>query len=773
MDNAVLDQGLSFRQSRIQTTREYLKKTQMLFDQFGSNELKTSHAKFAELGKALESDREVLLVVIGEFSRGKSSLVNALLGISLLPAAQEAATAINTFVKALPAGRSEEFIRIHFLDGRPVEELTLADEEVLKRWGSELDETNADARKNVNHIEVFKRHPLLEKGLVLIDTPGLQAVMQHHEEITRKAIAEAHIAIWVQSTQQLGGNATEWKFLSETIRKNFRKFITVINMWDAVLEPTDGHEKEKLESARVREKLDKVKRNFRDNLAGQSEAELELLTNHEHLMGVSALWALGDDTTKKERSGVGHLAARISGMFTSGEALEQIYLKPLTQLSHIQEQLAISIGEELAQLNSSRTLEERQRDLEQLDSDIKSLEFEMKTVTAESRIEHDRAAKVLSADIERQLVAPLAELKSEIELQVTSRYVENMVAKKVRKIGLPDRLEEEFDAVSARVGQNWEQQKHALSRVLEGLRAEYADRMKKHTTQLHAGLGKVDIVLPSLDISFDLDLSAIEDYHAKALELENAIQGREHEIETIEAEKGAHAVNAAQLQLAQQAVSRAERAMESMGPQPAPRVGSRREKVSSGGMYSSDKYENQEYADYSNVKSWKEEMERQQSIMTDKESRLAEILAEEHRKTGMRMSLEAAQKKYTKEMETFQRKKAEFEQAMASERKNVIEDTLRKLIAGTAGQLDQRIVYLNNHAKESIQQIFSNQMELLESCVKEQFLEPLNAKRATREEVQALMQQGQAEIAQRQQVLVQATQELAQLIEVTRSALSI
>ena len=42
----VLEQGLNIRQARIQETRDYLQRTQELFEQFGSQELKTSHAKF-------------------------------------------------------------------------------------------------------------------------------------------------------------------------------------------------------------------------------------------------------------------------------------------------------------------------------------------------------------------------------------------------------------------------------------------------------------------------------------------------------------------------------------------------------------------------------------------------------------------------------------------------------------------------------------------------------------------------------------------------------
>lgn len=769
--NNVLEQGLNARQTRIQETRNYLKRTHELFEQFGSQELKTSHAKFDELSKALDSDSQVLLVVIGEFSRGKSSLVNALLDIRLLPTALEATTAINTFVKALPEGKTERFIRIHYQDGRPAQDMAWTDDSVLRKWGTELDTDHSDMRKTLDYIEIFTSHPLLNKGLVLIDTPGLEAVLQHHEEITRRAIAQAHIALWMQDAGQLGGNATEWKFMSETIRKNFRKFITVVNKWDLVLDPTDQHEKDKTEKARVDGKMNTVKKNFKLNFTQQSEAELELLTNKDHLLGVSAGWALSDDPIKKSRSGIDILAERISDMFSSGEALEQIYLKPLQQLTHIQEQLAATIADELSQLSSTETLEERQRDLEIFDQDIKNLDLEMRTVTRDSKDEHERAAKTLSEAIEKQLVAPLAELKAEIHLQVDKRYIEKMMAKKVKKIGLPDELQQNFEKVSQQVASHWEQEKSKMTKALEGLRTEYADRMQKHANHLKAGLNKVDINLPTLNVGLEMDFSAIEEYHAKALELEQAVKAREQEIDNIEAEKSSHLTDKARLEMAQQAVMRAERQIEMLGAQPSPTTGSRRVKVKEAGMWSDAKYEREEYSDNSNVHAWKEQLSSQRSLLEDKEKRLEQIRAEEQQKTKIRISLEAAQKKYEKEMATLMRDQAKYEREMASEHANMVEETTRKLVSNTAGQLEQRIRYLQDHAKQSVHQIFADQMVLLEACVQEQYLEPLNAKRQKREAVQLLLQQGKTQVAERQARLQKAQDEVGQLLDLTQTAL--
>ena len=775
--NEALDYSLQKRQDHIKTAQSYLQRTQALFEAFGSPELKSSHAKFEELSKALASDSKVLLVVIGEFTRGKSKLVNALLGTHVLLSAQEATTAINTFVQALPEGKTEKFIRIHFQDDRPSQDIPWLDDSVLEKWGTELNEENADARQTVKSIDVFTSHPLLDKGLVIIDTPGLQSVAQHHEEITRKAIAEAHIALWVQSTAQLGGNATEWHFLANTIRKSFRKFITVVNMWDTVLEPVDQHEKIKPESIRVREKLDKVKQNFKKRLADQPDSELQQLTNSDNLMGVSALWALSDDPKQQERSGVDKLANRISEMFSTGEALEQIYLKPLQQLSHIQEQLAEGIADELTQLSSSQTLEERQQNLDLLDTQIKSLETELKSETLETKGEHQRAAEVLAQQIESKLVHPLIDLKSDIEAQVTQSYVKRMIEKKTKKIGLPEDLESQFNAVSQMVASYWAQEKENLNTKLTELRVGYAERMQKHTGQLKASLGQIEVSLPSLDISFDVDFSAIEEYQTKKFELENAIQAREQEIDTLESEKLANVANMEKIQMAKQGLARAYSQRDSLGSQPAPTTRTRTEEVSRGGLGIADfflgkKTIHVEYDDYSNVKAWKEQQGEAKALIADKEKRVEQIMAEEEKKTHRRMSLEAAQRKYEQEKEKLRKDQEKYERQMAKEHETLVEDTTRKLVNSTAGQLEQRIRYLQDYAKQSIAKIFADQVSLLEACVKEQYLEPLNAKSTQRAEVQELLKQGKEQVQKRQQELEQAQEDLRQLLDITQSALA-
>ncbi len=765
----ILTQGLEQRQQKINVAKDFLARTQSLFDEFGSASLRTSHARFAELLDALNADA-IRLVVLGEFSRGKSSLVNALLGIKLLPTALETTTAINTFVRMLPADRSERFIRIHFQDGRAPQEVVWNDDQALERWGTELDQTHADVRSTIDYIEAFMDDPLLARGLVLIDTPGLKTVLKHHEAITRKAIAEAHIAIWVQNTTQLGGAATEWEFLTETLRSNFRKFLTVISWWDKVLDPEDERDRQLPLEQRIDGKLGVVRQNFR--LHVKDDEEFQVLTDRKHLIPVSAKWAMDADPHKQSRSGIDHLSQRIAELFSSGEALEQVYSKPMQQMSHIQLQLAESLHDELRQLDSDKSLEERARELEQFDLETRLLEQQADAVARDSREEHDRAARAMVENIQRELITPLADLKADIENQVHADYVERQIRQRVKSVTLPEQLHEQFQTISAQVGDVWNRQKRELERALDGLSVDYSKQMEKHAGRIRGEMSRIDVQMPSLDTQFNLDFSGIEAHHQQAMALEQEIAARQEQIDSIEGDMARFSANPAQLKMAQQALQRAERMQENLGGQPSPRLSSRREVVKKGGMYSDDTYGDVPYSDDSNVRAWKEERDKLQDALNDKEQRLEQIIAEEERKTGQRMTLEKAQKKYEREVADFEKKKARFEQQAQAAEGALVKETTQRLIRNTAGQLEQRIRHLQNHVKDAIEKVFDDQLQALQDCVKEQYLEPLNAKLEKRREIQALLEQGTLDIAQRKARLEQAARDVDELLTLTRNALT-
>lgn len=428
----------------------------------------------------------------------------------------------------------------------------------------------------------------------------------------------------------------------------------------------------------------------------------------------------------------------------------------------------------MQQLASDKTLSERQRELELFEKDIQLLEQEADGITRDSREEHDRAARHRVDQIKTQLIRPLAELKADIEAQVDSRYVENMIARKVSPIGLPETLKQAFERVSQTFDEVWEVQKDDLMQTLDGLRTNYSSQMEKQIGTIKAELGQMDISIPALDVSFSLDFSEIEQYQRQRTELEQQIAEQRKKVEELEDDMDKHRSSEAQINLAREALARGERQIERLGPQPAvvTRTDSKktRDKIWLW-PWSEDKYVPFTYTDDSELKNWNNQREKLFERQNRDEDRLKEIMLEEERKTGMRMSLERARKKYEKECANLEKEQRKQEQKLQESHAHFVHDTLQRLLKSTTGQLDQRIDSLENHVAQTIPSVFQSQLTALETCVREQYLEPLNAKRAKRAEIQALLQKSQADIAAHTARLQQGQKDIEELAQLTLNAL--
>jgi ribosome biogenesis GTPase A len=129
-----------------------------------------------------------LIAVVGEFKRGKSTLVNALLGEAVVPTGVLPLTSVATELAYGDPGAVVEF-----LDGRRVTVPT-------ERFGEYATEAgNPGNHKGVARVEVRGQWPLLDAGVVLVDTPGVGSVHEHNTEAGQAALLDADGAIVVLS----------------------------------------------------------------------------------------------------------------------------------------------------------------------------------------------------------------------------------------------------------------------------------------------------------------------------------------------------------------------------------------------------------------------------------------------------------------------------------------------------------------------------------------------------------------------------------------------
>jgi small GTP-binding protein len=140
----------------------------------------------AALRDRLESAR-LRVLVAGEAKRGKSTLVNALLGREILPVGVTPLTAVTTTVVQ---GDGED-IDVAFGDGR-TERFPLA---ALADYGTERG--NPGNCRNVSAITVRAEAHILAQGAEIVDTPGTGSVHAHNTAAADAALPSMDAAIFV------------------------------------------------------------------------------------------------------------------------------------------------------------------------------------------------------------------------------------------------------------------------------------------------------------------------------------------------------------------------------------------------------------------------------------------------------------------------------------------------------------------------------------------------------------------------------------------------
>lgn len=177
------------------------------------------------------------VAVIGEFNRGKSTLINAILNrADLLSTAPLPNTAAITRITAIKSGEPEHY-RVTYRDPlrQPIEGTDLRD---IERFTSDRQKAGGfraqaapDARslaEEIERVELFIDSDFLRRnGIVLIDTPGLGAVTRAHQEVTEQVIPTVHAALFVFMVDPPIG-AVEIAFLQFTLAY-VNRFLFVMN----------------------------------------------------------------------------------------------------------------------------------------------------------------------------------------------------------------------------------------------------------------------------------------------------------------------------------------------------------------------------------------------------------------------------------------------------------------------------------------------------------------------------------------------------------------
>jgi Dynamin family len=152
-------------------------------------------------------DPAVRVLVIGEFKKGKSSLINALIETPLCPVDDDVATAVPAIVRFADMPRVTVTFEPDGAGEPPTRQVALED---IPTYASEAG--NPANKRRVRSVEVGIPRTLLAEGLVLVDTPGVGGLGSVHSTITMAALPMADALIFVtDASQEL--SAPEFDFL--------------------------------------------------------------------------------------------------------------------------------------------------------------------------------------------------------------------------------------------------------------------------------------------------------------------------------------------------------------------------------------------------------------------------------------------------------------------------------------------------------------------------------------------------------------------------------
>jgi ribosome biogenesis GTPase A len=135
----------------------------------------------AEVAGRLQALR-LEVAVVGEFKRGKSSLLNALVGREVLPVGVLPLTAVPTVLE-----QGEEALVVEYTDGRQ-------EQHPLRQVASfATEQANPGNRLGVARVTARLNTPLLDAGVRLVDTPGVGSVHEHNTRST-----DAYLPTWTR-----------------------------------------------------------------------------------------------------------------------------------------------------------------------------------------------------------------------------------------------------------------------------------------------------------------------------------------------------------------------------------------------------------------------------------------------------------------------------------------------------------------------------------------------------------------------------------------------
>lgn len=348
------------------------------------------------------------IVVVGEFSAGKSTLLNTLMGERYLPSFSTETTATVNYLRHKSLSRSGNEVLVMFGDGH-MEEHTVASLETMRKYVSVKSEIKV--AETVEYVELYLNSQFLQDGITLVDSPGLNGVAEGHKEITEQQIRKSHACIFVFSANQ-PGSSTDFNFLKD-IKSKMNTVLFVLNRIDEV----------KAEEQTVEDVVSVLKSSYKKQFPDDKIPEIwpvaaypALVYRSKEELSYNNRTGFSNEEKKRfyENSRIEAFEERLLRFITQGEKSKQELLAPAERVKSLLTQRKESFINRVKELNSATDTNDIDLEITALNNQIDKL-----TSTMESKREEisDRITDLIKETSEKS--------KSEF-LKLQEKYVKQI-----------------------------------------------------------------------------------------------------------------------------------------------------------------------------------------------------------------------------------------------------------------------------------------------------------------------------------------------------------